>query len=88
MLRKIKEFPRRKKATPRKTTTGSSTKKTGKGRKGTPKYETLDISHDQVFEMVKQRAFELYCQRGYQPGGEESDWLTAEAQIYSELDIR
>jgi hypothetical protein len=30
---------------------------------------------------IRQRAYELYVQRGYTPGHEDEDWLIAESEI-------
>ncbi|MEI9974653.1 MAG: DUF2934 domain-containing protein [Ignavibacteriota bacterium] len=32
-------------------------------------------------EQVRKRAYEIYLQRGEQPGSEEEDWLQAEAEL-------
>ena len=89
MFKTRKEVPRKEKAAPKKAKAAAgTTRQTAKALKNSPNRHTLDLSSDQVFEMVRQRAFELYCQRGYQPGGEESDWLAAEVQVQEELYIR
>jgi len=33
---------------------------------------------------IAQRAYELYVQRGYEPGGAEEDWFRAEREILGE----
>jgi hypothetical protein len=37
-------------------------------------------------ERIRRRAFDLYLQRGCQPGSELADWLQAEVEIRKALD--
>jgi len=34
-------------------------------------------------EEIRQRAYEIYAERGYTPGNEREDWFTAEREIRS-----
>lgn len=35
-------------------------------------------------EEIEKRAYQRYCDRGYAPGGELDDWLTAEKELSAE----
>jgi len=35
-------------------------------------------------EQIRERAYELYCQRGAQHGNDVEDWVEAERQLYTE----
>ncbi len=37
---------------------------------------------------IRQRAYELYAERGYLPGYEEEDWLKAEREIVNRSGVR
>ncbi len=37
---------------------------------------------------IRQRAYELYAERGYIPGFEEEDWLKAEREIVNRSGVR
>ena len=37
-------------------------------------------------ELIRQRAYEIYLQRGRVPGRELEDWLTAEREVDSDLE--
>lgn len=39
------------------------------------------MSIEQFEENVKQRAFELYCQKGETHGSDQEDWFQAEQEI-------
>jgi len=41
----------------------------------------LTASASSAEEQIRQRAYELYLQRGAQPGLEIEDWLQAEAEL-------
>jgi len=34
-------------------------------------------------EEIRQRAYEIYAGRGYTPGNEQEDWITAEREVRS-----
>ena len=44
------------------------------------KQPTADVESE-----IRQRAYELYVQRGYTPGHENEDWLVAESEILARL---
>jgi len=56
----------------------------GKKNTGT----SLNISDPNVYEAVRKRAFELYCQRGSAHGNDLKDWLEAEKQVRREMENR
>lgn len=43
------------------------------------------VSREEFMALVQQKAYELYEQRGRQPGNELEDWLTAERLVKEEL---
>jgi Protein of unknown function (DUF2934) len=45
----------------------------------------LTISDEELYERVARKAYELYQQRGEEPGHELEDWLTAERLVHEEL---
>jgi DUF2934 family protein len=45
---------------------------------------TADPDETRRFEQVRQRAYELYMQRGGAPGDDVDDWLAAERQVDAE----
>lgn len=47
-----------------------------------------NMSPHQIAELIKKKAFEVYCKRGNKPGDATSDWLTAEKQVREELRSR
>jgi Protein of unknown function (DUF2934) len=47
-----------------------------------PQGSVLDDSQDlELEDQIRQRAYELYEERGREEGHEEEDWLRAEAEI-------
>jgi len=46
-------------------------------RKSTNKTET-SISQDQLTDMIRKKAYELYAKRGKKPGHDMDNWLEAE----------
>lgn len=46
------------------------------------------VTPELLFSMTKERAFEIYSQRGHNPGDEMSDWLEAERQIKRDLKLK
>ena len=50
------------------------------------KSDTLKSNHD-YHEMIAQAAYYKAEQRGFVPGFEQEDWLAAEYEIYSMLDL-
>ena len=42
----------------------------------------ISLTSDQIQEAIRQKAYDLYVQRGYQDGGETEDWLNAERIIF------
>lgn len=38
-------------------------------------------SHIDAEETIRRRAYEIYCERGRQPGSEIEDWLRAEREV-------
>jgi Protein of unknown function (DUF2934) len=48
---------------------------------GKRKQPTIDVEGQ-----IRQRAYELYVQRGYIPGHENEDWLVAEREILARAD--
>jgi DUF2934 family protein len=45
----------------------------------------LALSDEELFERVTRKAYELYQQRGEEPGHDIEDWITAESLVYEEL---
>jgi len=45
----------------------------------------LTISDEEFSERIARKAYELYQQRGEEPGHELEDWLTAERLVDEEL---
>jgi len=45
----------------------------------------LTISDEELYERVAQRAYQLYQERGEEPGDDLADWLTAEQLVKAEL---
>jgi hypothetical protein len=45
------------------------------------KQPTADVEGE-----IRQRAYELYVQRGFEPGHEDEDWLLAEREILGRVD--
>jgi hypothetical protein len=43
------------------------------------------VSREEFMALVQKKAYELYEQRGRQPGNELEDWLTAERLVKEEL---
>jgi Protein of unknown function (DUF2934) len=50
---------------------------------GKRKQPTVDVEG-----AIRQRAYELYVQRGFEPGHENDDWLVAEREILSSSDAQ
>lgn len=50
------------------------------------KRETI-LSSEKLFDLIKQRAYEMYRRRGNKPGDSTSDWLNAEKQVKKELGL-
>lgn len=61
---------------------GRSTKRL---KKENPKASQLPP--ERIAQMIQEKAYELYCQRGCQPGHEMSDWIKAEEAIKHELGL-
>jgi HSP20 family molecular chaperone IbpA len=59
---------------------------------GVPQRECLPL-HDltdcllQAYDHVAHRAYEIFVERGERPGGELEDWLIAERELLSELEM-
>lgn len=47
----------------------------------------LNVKHEKTFEMIRKRAYELYCKKGYKNGNDRSDWFEAEKQVKRELGL-
>jgi hypothetical protein len=47
------------------------------------KQPTIDVEGE-----IRQRAYELYIQRGFEPGHENDDWLIAEQEILGRSDTQ
>ena len=63
----------------------SKTPKNGNGTK-TASVQTVvapnaNVSSADLEQLIRQRAYELYAERGYTPGHEDEDWLVAEQQV-------
>jgi glycerol-3-phosphate dehydrogenase len=50
---------------------------------GKKKQTAIDVESE-----IRQRAYELYVQRGFEPGHENDDWLIAEREILSRPDAQ
>ena len=47
--------------------------------------KALSLTPDQIQEAIKQKAYELYVQGGYQGGKDTEDWLNAERMVFEEI---
>lgn len=45
------------------------------------------ISREEFMQLVQKKAYELYEERGCQPGNDLEDWLTAERLVKEDLGI-
>ncbi len=45
----------------------------------------LTIREEELYERVAQRAYQLYQERGEEPGHDLADWLSAEQLVRAEL---
>jgi hypothetical protein len=45
----------------------------------------LALSDEELYERVSRKAYELYQQRGEEPGHDIEDWITAERLVHEEL---
>ena len=52
-------------------------------KKGT----NLNMSNEKIQEIIKKRAYDLYCKRGYSHGNDRNDWYEAERQVKKELGL-
>jgi hypothetical protein len=50
-----------------------------------PNPARLTITNEELYERVARKAYELYQQRGEEPGRALDDWLTAERMVQEEL---
>ena len=61
-------------------------KTTSKAPKKQPsRKEAKFYSAEQVNELIKQKAYEIYLKRSGKPGDHVSDWLVAEKLVRSEI---
>jgi hypothetical protein len=51
------------------------------------KSSSLNVSNEKLYEMIKRRAYENYCKRGYSHGHDKEDWYIAEKQVKRELGL-
>ena len=51
------------------------------------KSRTLNVGQDEIFEMVRVRAYDLYCSRNSGSGDEMSDWVKAEQLVRKDLGL-
>ena len=73
-------------------TTRKSTGSAGRSAKP-PKSAHSDPNHatsvlNGLEEEIRQRAYELYVERGYEAGHATEDWLRAEAEVQARHDLR
>lgn len=56
----------------------------------TPTKKTLDLSQTKVYEMIKAKAYKIYCDRSRTNAGGDplSDWVKAEREVKRELGLR
>jgi len=47
-----------------------------------------NVSQDDLLNKIQQRAYYIYEKRGYSNGNDIADWLEAERQVKSELNIK
>jgi hypothetical protein len=69
-------------------TTRAAVSTTRKGEKTTSRNAQplrLTLSDEELYERVALKAYELYQQRGEEPGHDLADWLTAERLVQEEL---
>lgn len=50
--------------------------------------KSVSITPDRMNELIRVKAFEIYCRRGTKPGDELSDWQKAEKEVKKELGLR
>jgi len=48
---------------------------------------TKNITSEDMYKMIRVRAYEVYCKRGNTPGDATSDWLKAERLVKRELGL-
>lgn len=71
----------------KKTRTRAAAPSGARRKKNSPKPPPppLTISDEELYERVTRKAYELYQQRGEEPGHEIEDWVTAERLVHAEL---
>ena len=52
-----------------------------------PKPAAAELSDDDVRKQIARLAYRIAEQRGFAPGHEEEDWLTAEARVKADLGL-
>ena len=65
--------------------------KTGRERRTVGQQETKgqrNTTPDQVYNMTRERAFEIYSQRANDTGDSMADWLAAEREIKRKLKLK
>jgi hypothetical protein len=48
-----------------------------------PRGEVVPVGNLNLEDAIRQRAYELYLERGATPGGESEDWIVAEREVRS-----
>ena len=46
------------------------------------------LTPEKIHTLIEQKAYELYCQKGYRDGDHVGDWLTAENEVKRELRLQ
>lgn len=52
------------------------------------KPKRTQVTPEMLREMIQKKAYEIYCKRGNKPGSPLSDWITAEKEVKTELELR
>jgi Protein of unknown function (DUF2934) len=63
------------------TSNAKTTGSTRSSQQGTPVEERELLQHPSDEQEIRDRAYQIYLQRGAQPGHELEDWLQAEREI-------
>lgn len=69
----------------RNTTKSSTTQRMKRHASPPSSAPPLMISDEELYERVAQRAYQLYQERGEEPGHDLTDWFTAERLVKAEL---
>jgi hypothetical protein len=66
----------------------ASSRSTKKAADSAPAEEKATITFPNLEEMIRNRAYEFYEQRGREPGWDQDDWFRAEAEVRAQFKQR